>query len=163
LRFVWAAANALDLALSYQWRVRLPLMTGRVVVCDRYTFDAAVEIADRLGSREALRSLPVRLLFALAPKPRIAYLLDSAPEVAAARALDPEEADAIAAQQRLYRELAVTRGLRIVDVQGEPAEASDRIVREVLTEYEDNFGTLINCLLLSNPGQLNPGDMEAMG
>jgi dTMP kinase len=163
LRFAWATANALDLALSYQWRVRLLLMTGRVVVCDRYTFDAAVEIADRLGSREALRSLPVRLLFALAPKPRIAYLLDAPAEVAAGRALDPEDAATVAAQQRLYRELAVTRGLRIVDVRGEPAEASDRMVCEVLTEYEDNFGTLINGLLLSNPGQLNPGDMEAMG
>ncbi|MCH7808995.1 MAG: nucleotidyltransferase family protein [Chloroflexi bacterium] len=49
LGFAWATANALDLALTYQWRVRLPLMMGRVVVCDRYTHDAAVEIAERLG------------------------------------------------------------------------------------------------------------------
>jgi len=163
LRFAWATANALDLALEYQWRVRLPLMNGRVVVCDRYTYDAAVEIAARLGSRDALRSLPVRLLFASSPKPDAAYLLDAPAEVAAARSLDPEDAGELAAQQALYRELAVVCGLRVVDVSGEMADANDQIVREVLQTYEDNFGTVINGLLFSNPGQLNPGDREALG
>ena len=163
LRYAWATANALDLALAYQWRVRLPLLTGRVVICDRYTYDAAVEIAERLGSRDALRSLPVRLLMVLAPRPRRAYLLDAPADVAAARSLDPEDAGGLAEQRALYAEIAKARHLCVIDCAGEMAEASDRIVREVLTDYEDNFGTLINGLLLSNPGQLNPGDREAMG
>jgi thymidylate kinase len=163
LRYGWALANALDLALEYQWRVRLPLWTGRVVIADRYTYDAAVEIADRLGSRDAMDSLPVKLLFALSPKPRIAYLLEAPAAVAAERSLDPEDADALAAQRALYRELAQSRGMRLVDVSGEVAEASDIMVRQVLTDYEDKFRTIVNGLLFSNPGQLNPGDTEAMG
>jgi len=69
----------------------------------------------------------------------------------------------LAEQRALYAEIAKARHLCVIDCAGEMAEASDRIVREVLTDYEDNFGTLINGLLLSNPGQLNPGDREAMG
>jgi thymidylate kinase len=163
LRYGWALANALDLALEYQWRVRLPLMNGRVITCDRYTYDAAVEIAHRLGSRDALRSLPVKLLFLLSPKPQIAYLLEAPAGLAAQRSLDPEDSDKLAAQQALYRELAVRHGMLYLDVSGEMADANDIIVRETVLEYEDHFGTLVNGMLFSNPGQLNPGDREAMG
>jgi len=162
LGFVWAIANVLDLALTYQWRVRLPLMTGRVVVCDRYTHDAAVEIAERLGP-SALEGLPVKLLYALSPRPRFAYLLDAPADVAAERSLDPEDAGQLAAQRELYRQVAGARGLRTVDAEGELAEASDVIVREVLTDFEDNHSTVVNGLLLSNPDQLNRAKRGATG
>ncbi len=162
LRFAWATANALDLALTYQWRVRLPLMTGRVVVCDRYTYDAAVEIAERLGP-SALGGLPVKLLYALSPRPRFGYLLDAPADVAAERSLDPEDAGQLAAQRELYREVAEERGLRIVDASGELAEASDVIVGEVLTEFQDTHRTVVNGLLLSNPDQLIRAKREATG
>ena len=160
LGFAWATANALDLALTYQWRVRLPLMMGRVVVCDRYTYDAAVEIAERLGP-DAVDGLPVKLLHALSPRPRFAYLLDAPADVAAERSLDPEDAGQLATQRELYREIAEARGLRVVDASGELAEGSDVIVREVLTDFEDNHRTVVNRLLLSNPNQLNRSDREA--
>ncbi len=160
LGFAWATANALDLALTYQWRVRLPLMMGRVVVCDRYTHDAAVEIAERLGT-DAVDGLPVKLLYALSPRPRFAYLLDAPADVAAERSLDPEDAGQLAAQRQLYREVAEAQGLRVVDASGELAEGSDVIVREVLTDFEDNHNTVVNRLLLSNPNQLNRADREA--
>ncbi len=162
MRLAWATANALDLALTYQWRVRLPLMTGGVVVCDRYTYDAAVEIAERLGP-SALERLPVKLLHALSPRPRFAYLLDAPADVAAERSLDPEDAGQLAAQRALYREVAAAHGLRTVDASGELAEASDVIVREVLTHFEDNCSTLVNRLLLSNPDQLIRKKREAKG
>ncbi len=162
LGFAWATANALDLALTYQWRVRLPLMMGRVVVCDRYTYDAAVEIAERLGA-DALEGLPVKLLYALSPRPRFAYLLDAPADVAAERSLDPEDAGQLASQRELYREVAEACGLRIVDASGELAEASDVIVREVLTDFEDNHSTVVNGLLLSNPDQLNRAKRGATG
>jgi dTMP kinase len=162
LGFAWATANALDLALTYQWRVRLPLLTGRVVVCDRYTYDAAVEIAERLGP-SALNGLPVKLLYALSPRPRFAYLLDAPAKVAAERSLDPEDAGQLAAQRALYHKVAKARGLRVVDASGALAEASDVIVREVLTNFEDNHRTFVNGLLLSNPEQLNRTKREATG
>lgn len=155
---VWAWANAIDLAIVYQWRVRLPLMTGKVVVCDRYTADAAVEIAHRLGSADPMSVAAVRALIALAPRPDAAYLLDLPAEVAAYRSLDPEDGDDLRRQRALYRRVADAQKMRLLDASGEFAAASDRLVREALQEYEDNFATLTNGLLLSNPAQLNAGE-----
>ena len=153
---VWAWLNALDLALTYQAKVRLPLLTGKAVVCDRYTYDAAVEIAHRLGASDPMSLAPVRLMMALTPKPDAAYFLRLPPELAAYRSLDPEDTDDLALQAMLYGRVADDGRLRLLDVSGPFGEANDRLVREVVQEYEDNFATRTNGLLLSNPDQLNP-------
>jgi thymidylate kinase len=157
-RTACAWANALDLALLYQWKVRLPLLTGKVVVCDRYTADAAVEIASRLGVSDPMSVPAVRVLMALAPWPDSAYLLDLPAEVAAFRSADPEDVWAMLGQRKLYRRVADAAKMDLLDVSGDFANANDRLVRRALQEYEDNFATLINGLLLSNPSQLNPGE-----
>jgi thymidylate kinase len=157
-RTAWAWANALDLALLYQWKVRLPLLFGKVVICDRYTADAAVEIADRLGISDPMSVPAVRMLMALAPAPGSAYLLDLPAEVAAFRSADPEDVWAMLGQRKLYRRVADAAKMHLLDVSEDFADANDRLVRRALQDYEDNFGTFSNGLLLSNPPQLNPGE-----
>jgi thymidylate kinase len=157
-RRAWAWANALDLALLYQWKVRLPLLTGKVVIADRYTADAAVEIATRLGVDDPMSLRSVRVLMALAPAPKSAYLLDLPAEVAAFRSADPEDVWQMMDQRKLYRRVADATKMELIDVSGEFAGANDRLVRSALQEYEDNYATLTNGLLLSNPKQLNPGE-----
>ncbi len=157
-RTAWAWANALDLALLYQWKVRLPLLTGKVVIADRYTADAAVEIADRLGVSDPISLPAVRVLMALAPTPDSAYLLDLPAEVAAFRSADPEDVWAMLGQRKLYRRVADAAKMHLLDVSGDFADANDRLVRSALQEYEDNYATLANGLLLSNPSQLNRGE-----
>ena len=105
----------------------------------------------------------MKLLYALSPRPRFHYLLDAPADVAAERSLDPEDAGQLAAQRELYREVAEERGLRVVDASGELAEASDVIVREVLTEFQDTHRTVVNGLILSNPDQLIRAKREATG
>ncbi len=153
-----AWANALDLAFLYQWKVRLPLLFGKVVICDRYTADAAVEIADRLGVSDPMSVPAVRMLMALAPAPGSAYLLDLPAEVAAFRSADPEDVWAMLGQRKLYRRVADAAKMHLLDVSEDFADANDRLVRRALQDYEDNFGTFSNGLLLSNPSQLNPGE-----
>jgi thymidylate kinase len=158
LRTAWAWANALDLALLYQWKVRLPLLTGKVVICDRYTADAAVEIAARLGESDPMSLPAVRALMMLAPKAQTAYLLDLPAEVAAFRAVDSEDPDDLRAQRELYARVADATKMQLLDVSGAFAAANNRLVRRALQEYEDNFSTFTNGLLLSNPRQLNPSE-----
>lgn len=153
-----AWANALDLAFLYQWKVRLPLLFGKVVICDRYAADAAVEIADRLGVSDPMSVPAVRMLMALAPAPGSAYLLDLPAEVAAFRSADPEDVWAMLGQRKLYRRVADAAKMHLLDVSEDFADANDRLVRRALQDYEDNFGTFSNGLLLSNPTQLNPGE-----
>jgi thymidylate kinase len=157
-RSAWAWANALDLALLYQWKVRLPLLTGKVVIAGRYTTDAAVEIAARLGVSDPMSLRAVRALMALAPTPDSAYLLDLPAEVAAFRSADPENVWAMLGQRKLYHRVADAAKMHLLDVSGDFADANDRLVRSALQEYEDNFATLTNGLLLSNPSQRNPGE-----
>ena len=66
VRHVWLATVTADLLWQYTRRVRLPLLRGRVVICDRYVYDALADIADVAGSN---RGLLCRLLVALSPKP----------------------------------------------------------------------------------------------
>jgi thymidylate kinase len=157
-RTVWAWANALDLALLYQWKVRLPLLTGKVVIADRYTADAAVEIAARLGVSDPMSLPAVRMLLALAPTPDAAYLLDLPAEAAAFRSADPEDVWAMLGQRKLYRRMADAAKMQLLDVSGDFADANDRLVRRAVQECEDNYATLTNGLLLSNPKQLNRGE-----
>jgi hypothetical protein len=136
----------------------LPLLTGKVVIADRYTADAAVEIAARLGVSDPMSLPAVRALMALAPTPKSAYLLDLPAEVAAFRSADPEDVWQMLGQRKLYRRMADVTSMELIDVSGDFADANDRLVRSALQEYEDNYATLTNGLLLSNPKQLNPGE-----
>jgi len=154
----WAWLNALDIALVYQAKVRLPLLRGKVVICDRYTYDAAVEIAHRLGEGNPAALAPACVLMALTPAPHAAYLLDVPGAVASKRSLDPEDARDLDRQRHLYRSIADAEGLTNLNLAGSFADASDHLVREVLQQYEDDFATFTNGLFLSNPAQLNPGE-----
>jgi thymidylate kinase len=158
IRTAWALANALDLALVYQWKVRLPLLTGKVVIADRYTADAAVEIARRTGADDPSMVAAARLLSALAPRPDASYLLDAPAEIAAFRSADPEDVSDLHRQRVLYRRAADAGKLHVLDATGDFSDVSERLVRHALREYEDNFATFTNGLFLSNPEQLNANE-----
>jgi len=158
LRTLWTSVNVADVLLHLAWRAWLPRLLGKAVVCDRYAYDAAVEMASRLGDDGAL---PLRLLLSLAPRPDYAFLLDVPPGVARVRSRDPAPLWALAEQRRLYLALAVRRGLRTVDATAPVTDVADAVTLPVLRGYQDRFHTLLDGLLLSNPSQLNPDDPQA--
>ncbi len=155
---LWAAANALDVFLSLAWRAWLPRLLGKVVVCDRYTYDAAVEMLSRLGGDGRWVALSPRLLLAISPRPDYAFLLDVPPEVARARGDEETSLVELTAQRRLYLHLASEHGLQVVEASREGNDVCDVVTLTVLRGYQDRFRTLLNGLLLSNPTQLNPDD-----
>lgn len=57
---------------------------GKLVICDRYTLDAAVGLRRRYGEERSF-GLQVRLLELLSPRPLLAWHLDVAPAVAKGR------------------------------------------------------------------------------
>lgn len=73
---VRAAAAALAQAAAHRRAVLPGLKGGDVVVCDGYALDAAVELRAHYGERRQL-TLQTRLMRALSPPPRRAYLLDA--------------------------------------------------------------------------------------
>ena len=134
LRWGWSVLVVLDLLLSYWARVSWPLSWGQVVICDRYAYDALVELAVLSGGLEIARSFEAKLLLGLSPRPRLAYLLDAGPAIAHERKPD-EELEFLEAQAAAYRQMAPAWGLRILDANGDLAACADALVRKVLRTY----------------------------
>jgi thymidylate kinase len=156
LRCLWAYAVAIDLSLDYLLHVRLPLALGKIVVCDRYVYDAAAEMESHLPPGDRFNRLAVRLMLALAPRPHIAYFLDIPNAVATQRKDEDTDADFLRRQREAYTRLTRRFNLCVKKTDGDFNLIADEIVGEVLNPYFDGFRTFINGLFLSNPSQLNP-------
>jgi dTMP kinase len=155
LRFCWCYLTAADMVWSHLLRVRLPLLLGKIVVCDRYVFDAAAEMECTLSPKDKLTRLAIKLMLALAPKPDAGYLFDVPDEVSAQRKVEDTDADYLRQQRKAYAQLAARYHLRVKRTDGDFSTITDEITREILLSYFDHFETFLNGLFLSNPKQLN--------
>lgn len=152
VRAGWVWLVTLDLLVRYWARVAWPLLRGRVVVSDRYHYDALVELAVLTGSDRVLHGLAARTLRALTPRPRWAYWLEVTPAQALARKPD-ETLEYLSEQAEAYQRAAERWGLQRVSTTADFAGASDPIVQQVLTEYYRRWRTLIGALFMTNPAR----------
>ncbi|HVP57851.1 MAG TPA: nucleotidyltransferase family protein [bacterium] len=160
MRLGWLICNLAGLGLRYNWQVRLGRCLGHVVVCDRYTYDAAVEISASLPDSPGLARWAERLLIGLSPRPDVAWLLDVPADVTVARQADENLSAAACEELARHREayLAMARayGLKVLETRNGQQETTSRIVRETMLKYYDGYRTWLNALFLSNPNQMNP-------
>jgi len=152
VRAGWVWLVTLDLLGRYWLRVAWPLLRGRVVISDRYVYDALVELAVLTGSDRVLDGLAARTLRALTPRPRRAYLLEVTPAQALARKPD-ETLEYLSEQADAYRRAAERWGLERVGTTADFGSASDPIVHQVLSDYYRNWRTLIGALFMTNPAR----------
>lgn len=158
-RFAWAWLVAADQVGSAFLNAYLPARLGRIVVADRYVYDTAVEMdlslpADARWSRRAIAAL-----LALAPRPRLAYVLDVSAEVARERKPDEVWHADLEGERQRYRALAERWGLRLLSNEGCFAETNDPLIRQVIMDYMADFETWLNALFLANPSQKNAPDL----
>jgi thymidylate kinase len=160
MRLGWLMYNLTLLVLRYNWHVRLRRWLGEVVICDRYVYDAAVEINVSLPDDPGLCRWAERLLIHLSPRPEVAWLLDVPADISVERQTDENRSIAsreeLSRQRSVYRALAGTYGLKLVETCSRPEETTSHVVRETLRAYYDDYKTCVNALLLSNPNQMNP-------
>lgn len=157
-RLAWAWLVAADQVGTYTLRAWLPARLGKVVVCDRYVYDAAVEVAASLPAGAFWSHLAIGAMLRLTPRPGMGYIFQVSPEAIAARRPDePLPAD-LEAQQGRYLTIAKEQGLRILSNEQGFAESNDRLIREVITHYMAGYETLLNALFIANPSQRNPPD-----
>ncbi len=155
VRRVWSWLTAVDLVARYTWQVRLPLLRGRVVLCDRYVYDAWVEWAAYFGGSDDIsRTWAARWLRWAAPRPHRSYLLDIPAELAASRSSSAPSLAMLHQEVILYHRLAASFGAIVKDAQRPAATLEDEIAYETLTAYFDRYGTLVNALFFRNPGPL---------
>jgi thymidylate kinase len=154
-RFIWTYLAAIDIMIWNLWHVRLPLLRGRIVLCDRYVYDAAAEMESSLAKINKLNRLAINLMLASAPKPDIAYFLDVPESVSTQRKDASTDIDYLKQLRREYLQLADRYHLRTKETAREFDITADEIVREVAMPYFNQYPTFLNGLFLSNPSQIN--------
>jgi thymidylate kinase len=157
LRFLYAALYGFDLALLYLIKARLLLLSGNVVICDRYTADSRIDFAISSGKRIDQSPLALTLLEVLAPKPDLSFILDVEETEALRR--KPEEGDTghLAESREMFLSIAERRRMILMPPDASWEILHEKITLESLSRYYRGYRTLLNALFLINPNQLNPG------
>jgi thymidylate kinase len=126
----WATVVALHQALQHRKTTLRHLGSGKVVIFDRYTLDAAAQLRFFYGSQHGFR-FQKWLVQRVSPKVRRAYFLDVRPETAFARKEHHYDFEGLRKHAELYAEEAP--GLPIVRLDGERPceELSEQIAQEV--------------------------------
>lgn len=90
LGWIWLNVSLLEYLMQVTFTMRLRPMGGKVLVCDRYIYDALADLAINLNrSEDGIVKLARHPLIRLFPKPDCVYFLDVPPEVAFRRKDDP--------------------------------------------------------------------------
>jgi len=157
IRWLFAFFFSFDLGWIYVFKARWYLMTGHVLICDRYLLDAFVDFGLYTGVDPSAVPLPLRILDALSPAPRAAFLLDVDPAEALRR--KPEEGGTthLEAARRMFLAEASRRGVEVIPATEGIDDIHEEITRVSLKAFLERYRTFGNWLLASNPEQLNPG------
>lgn len=155
-RWVFGVVYALDLAWPYVVKARAYVLTGHVTLCDRYLYDALVDFALFTGTDPKQPPLALNVLRAMVPRPRAAFVLDVDPNEALRR--KPEEGGTahLEAGRAMFLEIAGSHRLDVMPASASAEAVQSVIARTALDAFYTRYGTLINWLLRSNPGQMNP-------
>lgn len=159
VRWVFSVVYAIDLIWPYVVRARAYILTGNVVVCDRYIYDALVDYALFTGTNPSQPPMALNVLRTLVPRPRAAFVLDVDPDEALRR--KPEEGGTahLTAARAMFLDIAHSHRLDVMPADANAEQVQSAIARASLEAFYARYGTLINWLLRSNPGQLNPREL----
>lgn len=124
-----------ECALHAFVKVKLPLLVGKDIVCDRYVYDTVVGMAVDLGySNQKVKGMLQRLWWFL-PKPDVVFLIDLPEEKAFPRKNDTPSIDFLKYQRRIYLDIGKECEMVVLDGSGEPQELEEEIksrVRSIL-------------------------------
>lgn len=160
-RVLFAWAYAIDMALVYAVKVRLLLLGGYIVICDRYVEDAQVDFALVSGVPVDRLPLPIRALRWICPRAPVAFVLDVDESEALRRKPEEGSTEHIARARTMFKTLADKRGAEIVDSCLGEHVVHELIAKRCLQRFYGRYRTLVNALLASNPNQLNTGRWRA--
>jgi thymidylate kinase len=154
-RWVFSVVFAADLVWPYVFQTRRAMLNGSVVICDRHVCDALVDYALFTGTDPASPPFALKVLHTMIPRPNVAILLDVDADEALQRKPEEGSAGHLETARRMLLDLAQARRMTVVGGNTSADEIQRSIARTSLTEFYLRYGTLINWLLRSNPGQMN--------
>jgi thymidylate kinase len=126
----WVTVVALAHASAQRRETRPHLRPGTIVICDRYTLDAAAHLRFRYGESHSFRR-QIGLVRRLSPAPLRAYFIDVPAETAHARKAEQYSLDDLRRQALLYREEAPRLGVGRLDGERSREELCAEIAEDV--------------------------------
>lgn len=109
LRFahgIYFWVTVLDYLPQAWWKVGIPRLLGKVVICDRYYQDLALDYAIAVNGDTDRMLRALKILAKVSPAPDLEYFVDIAPEIAFARKDDVPSIAYLEERDRFYRALA---------------------------------------------------------
>lgn len=144
LRILGLSMLLLEMVCQYFFKVTLPLLLRKVVICDRYIYDTLVDMATRydLDTNSSEGRLFTKILTALTAKPDVAYSLDLRVEdVCNRREVGFEEMILIREQIDLYKKISSMYNLQQInnDHSTDIRPVSDKLIHEILVAYYEKW------------------------
>lgn len=108
------------LLFDYYWqimfKVKIPVMLGKNLVCDRYIFDTIItDLAiDMDYSKEEIKS-KIEKWFYITPEPNISFLIDTPEDIAFNRKDDTPSIDYLLERRNIYMEIGKEYDMVILD------------------------------------------------
>lgn len=125
-----------DYLLQLAIKIKLPLLTGKTIVCDRYVYDTVLtDFAIDMGlSKDECLQL-INKCFRFVPKPSVVFLVDASEEVAYKRKNDIPSIDYLKDRRSLYLGIADACGMIVLNGNQAPEE----VFRECMRRLENEF------------------------
>lgn len=121
----------LDYLPQAWWKVGWPRLLGKVVICDRYYQDLALDYAILVNGDADRMMRALRVLAKLAPTPTLEYFVAVSPEVALSRKDDVPSIAYLEERDRFYRALAMARAAQTLRGDAPVADNCARLLRDL--------------------------------
>lgn len=131
---IWRFFVFLDFQIKTLITVELPLVFGRIVVCDRYVYDLMMElIVSKLYSARF-----GKLILQTAPTPHITFLMDVPEDIAHLRR-DNIPLSALWARRKVFLNLGKILGFEILDASDDSKINMQKIRNKTISRLESRF------------------------
>ncbi|MBI4454447.1 MAG: hypothetical protein HY644_00965 [Acidobacteria bacterium] len=136
----WYLLVAIDLAHFCIFKVRLPLLLGKVVICDRYTFDTFSDIASQYEQNPSSPEMNSfeKFFHFIYPKPDLHYLLLAEPvelERLSSRVHSKADEDFSVKNQLYLGRYQACANFLVKKMEGDFDRLEHEIVRETIKRY----------------------------
>lgn len=128
---IWRLFLFIDYQLKALVKIRLPLLMGKVVICDRYFYDLIMELQLSNVSSEKFTLLLSKSM----PKPLVTFLMDAPETLARSRRNFPS--GFFSKRNGVFLELAKTFDFIVIDSSGALLENHRRIRQETLARMQE--------------------------
>ncbi len=141
LRRIWNYIVILDFLYIYFTKVKIPLLIGKNVICDRYVYDwiAALKYDGLYNERAS------KILLKIIPKPDLVFILDIPEEVSNVRKDDTKDAvnikdsdsamDYLSVHRRSFLEIAQSLNIPVIDATRDFKELNEEFYKNIIRVY----------------------------